>query len=77
MDEEPTFRDHLMTVRELLARLEEKDPDFLVVLDPHSQSLIIVNPKPGFCSPAEAEEAERLRIQDQDRQFLRDLHIEE
>jgi len=64
-----------MKVREVLARLRSTDPDFLVVIDASSQSLIIVNPRPGFCSPADPEEDERHRLAEQDQQFLRDFHI--
>ena len=50
-----------MKVRELLARLQNADPDFLIVIDAASQSLLILNPKPGFCDPAEIEEEGRRR----------------
>ncbi len=66
-----------MTVRELMARLQDKDPDFLVIIDAPSQSLMIVNPKPGFCSPEEIQEEQEHWESEQDRQFLRDLHIKE
>jgi hypothetical protein len=64
-----------LKVREVLARLRDADPDFLVVIDASSQSLIIVNPRPGFCSPAELEEDETNCLAEQDQQFLRDFHI--
>ena len=64
-----------MKVRELLARLRDTDPDFLVVIDANSQSLIVVNPKPGFCSQAELEEDEGRSLPEQDQKFLRDLRI--
>ncbi len=64
-----------MKVRELLARLRDTDPDFLVVIDAASQSLIVVNPKPGFCSATELEEDERRLLAEKDQEFLRDLHI--
>jgi hypothetical protein len=64
-----------MKVRELLACLKDFDPDFLVVIGANSQSLIIVNPKPGFCSHAEIEEDEVRSLAEQDQKFLRDLRI--
>ena len=65
-----------MTVRELLARLSNTNPDFLVVIDTASKSLIIVNPRPGFCLAGEIEEDERRDEAEEDQAFLRDLHIE-
>jgi hypothetical protein len=62
-----------MTARQLLARLSNTDPDFLVVIDTASKSVTIVNPRPGFCLPGEIEEDERRYKADQDQAFLRDL----
>lgn len=64
-----------MKVRELLARLQRADPNFVVIIDAASQSLMIVNAKPGFCSPAEAEEYENSCFTEEDQNFLRDMHI--
>ena len=64
-----------MKVRELLALLKNADPDFLIVIDALSQSLLLVNPRPGFCLPMEIEEDEIPRLTEQDQQFLRGLHI--
>jgi hypothetical protein len=64
-----------MKVGELIARLRDKDPNFLVVIDASSQSLIIVNPRPGFCLPAELEEDEGCGLTEQDQAFLQDLGI--
>jgi len=64
-----------MKVRELLARLQNADPDFVIVIDAASQSLLIVNPKPGFCDPTEVEEFENPCLTKQDQEFLRDLRI--
>jgi len=66
-----------MKVRELLARLQNADPDFVIVIDAASQSLLILNPKPGFCHPAEIEEDENSCLTEQDLEFLRDVHIKE
>ncbi len=64
-----------MTVGELLEWLSDRNPDFLVLLDASSQSLMIVNPRPGFCLPAEAEADENWSRCQYDREFLHDLHI--
>ena len=72
MDDEPN-RDQPMTVRELLDRLHGADPDFLILIDGASQALLIVDPRPGFCSPTEEEEI--VSPTEQDQQFLRSLHI--
>jgi len=66
-----------MKVRELLARLEQADPDFVIAIDAASQSLLILNPKPGFCNPAEIEEYETPCLTEQDQEFLRDMHIKQ
>ncbi len=66
-----------LKVRELLARLQHTDPDFLIVIDAASQSLLIVNPKPGFCHPSEIEEYETSCLTEQDQEFLRDMHIKQ
>jgi len=66
-----------MTVRELLARLAEADPDFVIAIDAASQSLLILNPKPGFCHPAEMEEYKTSCLTEPDREFLRDMHIKQ
>ena len=66
-----------MKVRELLARLEQADPDFVIAIDAASQSLLILNPKPGFCNPAEIEEYETPCLTEQDQELLRDMHIKQ
>jgi hypothetical protein len=66
-----------MKVRELLARLQDADPDFVIVIDAASQSLLILNPKPGFCDPAEIEEYETSCLTQQDLELLRDMHIKQ
>ena len=66
-----------MTVRELLARLQQVDPDFVIAIDAASQSLLILNPRPGFCDPSEPMEDESSYLTNQDHQFLRSLHIKE
>jgi hypothetical protein len=62
-----------MKVRELRARLENVDPDFVIVIG--KGSLMIVNPSPGFCLPMEMEEDEIPRLTEQDQEFLHELHI--
>jgi hypothetical protein len=64
-----------MKVRELMARLKNVDPDFLIVISGDAQSLIVVNPKPGFCHPDELEEDGVSRFTATDLKFLRELHI--
>ena len=66
-----------MKVRELLARLQDADPDFVIVIDAASQSLLILNPKPGFCDPAQIEEYETPCLTKQDQEFLRDMGIKQ
>ena len=66
-----------MKVRELLARLQDADPDFVIAIDAASQSLQILNPKPGFCHPTEIEEYETACLTEQDLEFLRDIHIKQ
>jgi hypothetical protein len=62
-----------MKVRELMARLKNVDPDFVIVIG--KDSLLIGNPRPGFCLPMEMEEGEISRFTEQDQQFLHVLHI--
>jgi hypothetical protein len=69
-DEEPSSP---MKVRELMARLKNVDPDFLIVIG--RDSLVIVNPRSGFCQPAEIGEDVLPRLTEQDQQFLHQLHI--
>jgi hypothetical protein len=64
-----------MKVRELMELLESVDPDFLVVIGADARSLVIVNPKPGFCHAAELESSRAAQFTEQDQQFLRGLHI--
>lgn len=66
-----------MKVRELLARLQKVNPDFVIAIDAPSQSLLIVNPRPGFCDPREIEEDESSCLTALDQLFLRSLHIKE
>jgi hypothetical protein len=64
-----------MKVRELLVLLKNVDPDFLIVIGADARSLLIVNPHPGFCQPAELGPDAISHLTKQDRQFLRGLHI--
>jgi hypothetical protein len=66
-----------MKVRELLARLQRADPNFVIVIDAASQSIMIVNPKPGFCDPAEVEEYNPPCLTEEDQKFLRDMRIKQ
>ena len=64
-----------MKVRELMALLKNVDPDFLIVIGGDSQSLIVVNPRPGFCLPEELGQDGVSHLTEPDRKFLRELHI--
>ena len=64
-----------MKVRELMARLKNVDPDFLIVIGADSQSLFVVNPKPGFCHPEDLGQDGGSHFTEGDRNFLRELHI--
>jgi len=64
-----------MKVRELIARLQKVDPDFLIVIGADSQSLIVVNPRPGFCHPEELEQDGVSDFTETDLDFLRELRI--
>ena len=78
MENEGTSHQELsspMKVRELIARLQKIDPDFLVVVGADSQSLIVVNPKPGFCHHEEAEQEGASHLTETDLNFLREWHI--
>ena len=78
MEDEDTGRRECsspMTVRELIARLQEVDPDFLIVVGGDSQSLIVVDPRPGFCHPEELEEDAVPHFTETDLKLLRQLHI--
>jgi hypothetical protein len=76
MEDDDTAEEELispMKVRELLARLKNVDPDFVIVIC--KDSLLIVNPSPGFCLPMEMEDDEISRLTEQDQRFLHELHI--
>jgi len=62
-----------MKVRELMARLKNVDPNFVIAMS--KDSLLIVNPRPGFCLPMEMEADEISRLTEQDQQFVHELHI--
>lgn len=64
-----------MKVRELIARLQKVDPNFLIVVGGDSQSLMVVNPRPGFCHPGELEEDAVPHFTEPDLEFLRELRI--
>jgi hypothetical protein len=66
-----------MKVRDLMARLSDSDPDFLVVIHASSHSLMIVNPRPGFCLREELEDHESSCLPEQDEEFLRSLRIKQ
>jgi hypothetical protein len=78
MVDDPTGDEELsspMKVRELMARLKNVDPNFLIVIGADAGSLILVNPKPGFCPPGGPEPDEESHFTETDLQFLRQLHI--
>ncbi len=79
MEDEGTGRPELsspMKVGELIARLQKVDPNFLIVVGADSQCLIVVNPRPGFCYPADLEEEDVVpHFTEPDLNFLRQLHI--
>jgi hypothetical protein len=68
-----------MKVRELIALLKNVDPDYLIAIGA-GQTLIVVDPRPGFCHPKDAAhedppQAGELEFSEPDRKFLRKLHI--
>lgn len=78
MEEDRTDDEELsspLKVGELLALLQHVDPDFVVVVGADARSLLIVNPKPGFCQPRKQGSDRIVPLTDQDREFLRALHI--
>lgn len=77
MLDDPTDDEQLgsrMKVGELIERLKNVDPDFLIVIG-SNQSLFVVNPKPGFCLPEEVKPEPVEHFTKTDLTFLRDLHI--
>ena len=68
-----------MKVRELIALLRNVNPDYLIAVGA-GQTLIVVDPRPGFCHPKDAapedstKESE-LEFSEPDRKFLHRLHI--
>ena len=62
-----------MKVRELRARLENVNPDFVIVIC--EDSLLVLNPSPGFCLPMKMGRDEISCLTEQDEQFLHELHI--
>jgi hypothetical protein len=68
-----------MKVRELIALLKNVDPDYLIAIGA-GQTLIVVDPRPGFCHPENlahenlAQDGES-HFSEPDRKFLRKLHI--
>jgi hypothetical protein len=64
-----------MKVRELMALLKNVDPDFVIVIAADSQTLMVVNPRPGFCYPEELGQDAVSHFTEPDREFLRELHI--
>ena len=64
-----------MKVRELMALLKNVDPDFVIVIGADSRTLMVVNPRPGFCYPEELGQDAVSHLTEPDREFLRELHI--
>jgi hypothetical protein len=68
-----------MKVRELIALLKNVDPDYLIAVGA-GQTLIVVDPGPGFRHPKDAAHEDltqdgELEFNEPDRKFLRRLHI--
>jgi hypothetical protein len=68
-----------MKVRELIALLKNVDPDYLIAIGA-GQTLIVMDPKPGFCHPKEPAQHAltqdgELEFSEPDRKFLQRLHI--
>ncbi len=68
-----------MKVRELIALLKNVDPDYLIAIGA-GQTLIVVDPRPGFCHSQDAAHEDppqdgALEFSEPDRKFLRKLHI--
>jgi hypothetical protein len=68
-----------MKVRELIALLKNVDPDYLIAIGA-GQTLIVVDPRPGFRHPKDAAHEDltqdgELEFSEPDRKFLRKLHI--
>ena len=62
-----------MKVRELVARLERADPEDIVLIDPASQSLILLNQRAGMFQPLDRLEAATFTQTDEE--FLRVLRV--
>jgi hypothetical protein len=68
-----------MKVRELIALLKNVDPDYLIAVGA-GQTLIVVDPRPGFCHPKDAAHEDpppdvESEFSEPDYKFLRRLHI--
>jgi hypothetical protein len=68
-----------MKVRELIALLKNVDPDYLIAIGA-GQTLIVVDPRPGFCHPENLPHDNLVQdgesqLSEPDRKFLRKLHI--
>jgi len=62
-----------MKVGELIARLEETDPEDIVLIDPASQCLLLLNRRGGMFQPLERLEA--ATFTEADKEFLRVLRV--
>jgi hypothetical protein len=68
-----------MKVRELIALLKKVDPDYLITIGA-GQTLIVVDPRPGFRHLKDAAHEDltqdlEFEFSEPDRKFLRKLHI--
>ena len=63
-----------MTVRELVARLAKADPEDIVAIDGDSQSLFLLNQRPGMSQSLDLLEEGSASI-DRDTEFLRSLRV--
>ncbi len=62
-----------MKVRELIARLEKTDPEDIVLVDPGSQSLLLLNQRAGMFQPLDGLEA--ATFTQTDKEFLHLLRV--
>ena len=62
-----------MKVSELVARLKNADPEDIVLIDPASQCLLVLNQRAGMFQPLDGLEA--ATFTETDKEFLRVLRV--
>lgn len=62
-----------MKVRELVARLKDADPEDIVLIDPASQCLLLLNQRAGMFQPVDGVEG--MTLTETDKEFLHVLRI--